>query len=47
MRRAGHVARVGKRIDACLVLWGDLMERDYLEDLEVDGRRIFRWILKT
>jgi hypothetical protein len=38
---------VGRRIDAYKVLWGYLMEGDYLEDLGVDGRIIFRWILKT
>jgi len=26
---------------------GDLMEIDYLEDLGLDGRSIFRWLLET
>jgi len=26
--------------------WGNLRERDYLEDLSVDGRIIFEWIFK-
>jgi len=47
MRWAGNVARVGKKIDAYKFLWRDLMERDYLEELGVDGRIIYRWILKT
>jgi len=26
--------------------WGDLRERDHLEDLSVDGRVILKWIFK-
>jgi hypothetical protein len=26
--------------------WGDLMKRDQLEDLGIDGRIILRWIFK-
>jgi len=26
--------------------WGNLKERDYLEDLGLDGRVILRWIFK-
>jgi hypothetical protein len=26
--------------------WGDLRERDHVEDLGVDGRSILRWALK-
>jgi hypothetical protein len=26
--------------------WGNLKERDYLEDTDVDGRIILRWIFK-
>ena len=41
------MARIGKRTDPYKVLRGDLMERGKFEDLMLDGRRIFRWILKT
>ena len=27
--------------------WGDLRERDHFEDLGVDGRVIFKWILTS
>ena len=43
---AGHVARIKERIGACRVWWGNLGERDHLENLGVDGRIILRWILK-
>jgi hypothetical protein len=26
--------------------WGNLREGDYLEDLDVDGRKIINWIFK-
>jgi len=26
--------------------WGDLRERDHMEDLGLDGRIILKWILK-
>ena len=28
-------------------LWGDLKERDQMEDLDVDGRKILQWIFKN
>jgi len=28
-------------------LWGDLRERDHLEDLSVDGRKILKCIFKN
>jgi len=26
--------------------WGDLRERDHMEDLSLDGRIILKWVLK-
>jgi len=42
MRWTGHVARMMERIGSC----GNLRERDHLEDSDVDGRIILRWILR-
>ena len=38
----GYVARRGSYRD----LVGDLMERDHLEDLDIDWRKILKWIFK-
>jgi hypothetical protein len=46
MRWVGHVAHMGDRRGAYRVLVGDLMERDHLEDLGIDGRIILKWIFK-
>jgi hypothetical protein len=40
VRYAGHVARMGRGAVCTGVLWGDLNERDHLEDSGVDGRVI-------
>ena len=40
-RWAGHVAYIGETRD---VYRGNLRERDHLEDPDVDGRIILRWI---
>jgi hypothetical protein len=37
MRWVGHVERMGDRRGAC---WGDLVERDHLKELGVNGRII-------
>ena len=43
-RLVGHVARIG-RGEACTEFWwGNLRERDNLEDPGVAGRIILRWI---
>ena len=43
---AGNVAHMGERIGVCRLWWGNLMERDHLEDQGIDGRIILRCILR-
>jgi hypothetical protein len=45
-RWAGHVARMGREEVHTGFWWGNLKERDHLEDGGVDGRIILRWIFK-
>jgi hypothetical protein len=44
MRLAGHVACVGEGEVLTGFWWGNLRERDLLEDPRIDGRIIIRWI---
>jgi hypothetical protein len=46
MRWAGHVACGGKREVHSRFWWGDLREGDHLEDPDIDGRIILKWIFK-
>jgi len=46
MRWAGNVARMGRGERYTWLWWGDLRERDHLEDLGVDGRIVLRWIFR-
>ena len=47
MRWAGHVAHMGNTRGAYRVLVeGGLRERGHLEDADVDGRIIFKWIFR-
>jgi hypothetical protein len=47
MRRAGYVARRGKREVHTGFWWGDLREGNHLGDPGVDGMIILKWIFKT
>jgi hypothetical protein len=46
--RAGHVARMGEKRNAYRILvWkARRKERDHLEDQDVDGLTILKWILE-
>ena len=44
MRCAGRVARMGRGEVCTGVWWGNLRERDHLEDRGVDGRILVKWI---
>jgi len=47
MRWVGHVARMGERRGATQgFCWGKLRERDYMEDPDVDGRIMLKWIFR-
>jgi len=42
----GHVARVGRGEVRTGFCWGNLRDRDYLENLGLDGRIILKWIFR-
>jgi len=46
MRWAGHVASIGARRVVYGFWWGNLRERDHLDDQGVDLRIILRWIFR-
>jgi hypothetical protein len=46
VRWAEHVSCMGDRRVAYMILVGDLMERDLLEDPAIDGSVILQWIFK-
>jgi hypothetical protein len=46
MRRAGHVARMGRREVHTGFWWGYLREGDHMGDPGVDGKIILKWIFK-
>jgi hypothetical protein len=47
MRWAGHVASMGGVDMYTGLWWGNLRERDHLEESGVEGRIILRWILSN
>jgi hypothetical protein len=46
MRWAGHVTRIGRRGMHIGYWWENQKERDHLEDQDVDGWTILKWILE-
>jgi hypothetical protein len=46
MTWAGHVTLMAERKAYAGFWWGKLRERDHLEDTDVDGRIILRWIFR-
>jgi hypothetical protein len=46
LRWAWHVARMGRSQVHTGFWWGNLRERDHLEDPSEDGRIILKWIFK-
>jgi hypothetical protein len=46
MRWTGHVARTGAGEVHKGIRWEDMIERDHLEDINVDRRIILKWIFK-
>jgi hypothetical protein len=46
MRRAEHVARMGRTAFCTGCWWGSLRERGHWGDPDVDGRIILRWIYR-
>jgi hypothetical protein len=46
MKLAGNVARVGGKRNAYEILLENLKRRDHLENPDLDGRVILKWILR-
>ena len=46
MRWEGHVARMGGEVSTGF-WWGNLRERDHLEDPGINGKVTFKWIFRS
>jgi len=46
LRRAEHVARMGREEEYTGIWWGNLRDRDHLGVPGLDGRIILRWIFR-
>jgi hypothetical protein len=47
VRWIGHVAHTGGKIEMHMRFWwGNLMKREHLEDMGIDGRVIWKWSLE-
>ena len=46
MGLVGHVERMGRREVYTGYWWGNLRERDHLENPSADGRIILRWVFR-
>jgi hypothetical protein len=46
MRWVGYVALMEERRSVYGLCWGNMRERDNLEDAGIDGRILLRWIFR-
>jgi hypothetical protein len=47
LRWAGHVASVEDRRHAYRVVWWRSCGNNHLQDLDIDGRKMLKWVLKN
>jgi hypothetical protein len=46
MRWAGYITCMGEKRSVYRVWWGNLRERNHLDDAVVDGSIILKWIVR-